>query len=183
MSFGRRTWDREKYALLAESGGQEKGLNLSTDALTKLQERYTDHKKLVKSLSLGLKEKHIVTGLTSTKRGKQFGFYCELCHLTFMDSLQFIDHLNHQAHAVRFESLFREPLVKDLRDNDEVPLEEFIKAYDDSIYRFTQLHENKRISRQRRSKRPVKGSGQPSNMDNKMIEHFMGFSSFNSSRR
>lgn len=93
MSFGRRTWDREEYA---------------KQALLRKQNKNKDSKIVKKStisrenLDFGkdLNKRQIITGSILNTRGKSFGFYCDVCNLTFKDNLKFIDHLNSKPHLI-----------------------------------------------------------------------------------
>lgn len=187
-NYGRRTWDREEYAQLA----QEKTLShedvlrssLSDAKLQQLKDKYTDHNSLIRRSMENLNKKVLATGISSYKRGKQFGFYCELCDLTYKDSAQYIDHLNHKTHQLRFESIFGEDLIADRRDNDDISSEEFSKEYKTLVSRFVKEHGFKQ-TRYSPSIRNTKSSNtdafkkpSPSTM-----QHSMGFSSFGSTKR
>ncbi|SCV04337.1 LANO_0G09582g1_1 [Lachancea nothofagi CBS 11611] len=137
--FGRRTWDREEYAQFEkDSRGKQDSIfgSLSDEQLQKLKSKYTNHSLLVKDITKNSNQRVLTNALTSYKKGKQFGFYCELCDLTFKDTLQFVDHLNHKIHQIKFERIFNEPLIADLRDNDDVSLREFDESYSSTIRDF-----------------------------------------------
>ena len=138
-NFGRRTWDRDEYAQLErEPKDQARKLvdTLTPEQLARLKEKYSNHDALVKDATKGNHERVLASGLSSYKKGKQFGFYCDLCDLTFKDTLQFVDHLNHKIHEIRFERIFEEPLIQDLRDNDIVPFNEYEENYSKTIGEF-----------------------------------------------
>ncbi|CEP61513.1 U4/U6-U5 snRNP complex subunit SNU23 LALA0_S03e04544g [Lachancea lanzarotensis] len=138
-SFGRRTWDREEYAELGRTSNVSPRSHLgdlSEAQLQALKSRYTHHKELLTDATQSANKRVLIGSLTSYKKGKQFGFYCELCDLTFKDTLQFVDHLNHKLHQIKFETIFGEPLICDLRDNDEVPLQEFDENYSATMRAF-----------------------------------------------
>lgn len=137
-NFGRRTWDREEYAEKARSGYDDQSLKttLTPTELQALKVKYINYDQLIKGSLKDLNKRKLTTNadsLSSFKRGKKFGFYCDVCNLTFKDTLQYIDHLNHKLHAIKFENLFDEPLIMDLRDNDDVPQEEFEQSYHELV--------------------------------------------------
>lgn len=183
-SFGRRTWDRKEYAELAKQGQQtyEQSLRSSlTDVqLQQLKDKYTDHHALMQGTMSGLNQNTLVTGVSSYKKGKQFGFYCELCNMTFKDNLQYIDHLNHKTHEVKFEAVFDEPLVNDTRDNDDLRTEEFESFYIETVKHFVNDHQpkEKRVHKPR-GKRPKTTPSQ----DSSDISKMMGFGSFGGVKR
>lgn len=180
MSFGRRTWNREDYVGASTASD---GPSFTDDELAQLKRKYTDYHALMQTASTaGVNHRTLVSAasVSSHKRGKQFGFYCELCDLTFKDTLQYIDHLNHRSHAVRFEQVFGEPLVLDARDNDDVPIEEFREAYETEIQRFVKQHAEK--PKEKAVKKPVvaKAAQQDEQSD---MARIMGFGSFGSSKK
>ncbi|QLG72421.1 hypothetical protein HG535_0D01290 [Zygotorulaspora mrakii] len=147
-NFGRRTWDREEYAKLASEGQltHEQSLksSLTPAQFQQLKRKYTNFHGLMQDAIKNLNTKVLTTGLSSYKKGKQFGFYCELCNLTFKDTMQYIDHLNHKTHQLKFESIFDEPLINDTRDNDMIEKEEFEGIYHSIIDQFISLHGTKK---------------------------------------
>lgn len=186
-NFGRRTWDREEYAQLAQEEplSHEEALrsSLSDAKLQQLKDKYTDHNGLIRQSLQNLNKKVLATGVSSYKRGKQFGFYCELCDLTYKDTAQYIDHLNHKTHQLKFESIFGEDLVVDKRDNDDLSLDEFSKEYKTLVSRFVKQHAstpraNNNGNRTRKSENANTRNNLPSSM-----EQHMGFSSFGSTKR
>ncbi|GAV51769.1 hypothetical protein ZYGR_0AF02400 [Zygosaccharomyces rouxii] len=186
-NFGRRTWDREEYAQLAQEEplSHEEALksSLSDAKLQQLKDKYTDHNRLIRQSLQNLNKKVLATGISSYKRGKQFGFYCELCDLTYKDTAQYIDHLNHKTHQLKFESIFGEDLVADKRDNDDISPEEFNKEYKTLVSRFVKQH----ASKLRASNPGTRiGKAQNSNAFNNpptAMHRAMGFSSFGSTKR
>lgn len=187
-NYGRRTWDREEYAEIAKedrlSHDQALKSSITDEQLRQLKAKYTDHHGLMKSSMRNVNEKVLATGLSSYKKGKQFGFYCELCNLTFKDTLQYSDHLNHKTHQIKFEAVFDEPLILDQRDNDDVNSDEFTQAYTDLIRQFVKEHnvtkkkENIAKANQRKNKRVKQVNQAPSE-----IAKVIGFESFGSSKR
>lgn len=190
--FGRRTWDKEEYAQLAKEDklNFEQSLKCSsTDAeLQQLKIKYTNHHALIKDSMSDLNNKVLATGLSSYKKGKQYGFYCDLCNLTFKDTLQYIDHLNHKIHQIKFEAIFDEPLILNSRDNDDVLIDEFKKVYENSIKQFIKENHTER-SGIRKPRKKIK-TEQPStkkdiidNTDNDNMKQLMGFASFGTSKK
>ncbi|CCE64028.1 hypothetical protein TPHA_0G01920 [Tetrapisispora phaffii CBS 4417] len=161
--FGRRTWDREEYAQLAsETSNNSSAItaSLSPTQVDDLKQKYTNYDFLLKNSIADLNKKILTTGLSSFKKGKQFGFYCELCDLTFKDNLQYIDHLNHKTHNIKFELLFEEPLVLDLRDNEDIERNEFEIAYNYLIKSFVKRNKKSAHSsvKKKLTKNPIKRS-------------------------
>lgn len=184
-NYGRRTWDREEYALLAEEDPikHEELLKntLSSTQLQQLKAKYTDHHRLIEESMDSLNKKVLATGINSYKKGKQFGFYCEICDLTFKDTAQYIDHLNHKTHQIRFESIFGEKLISDSRDNDEIPLEEFKREYKTLVNQFLRQHapSGTRIASKSTIKTP-KRVEEPK--ESSTLQKTMGFGSFGSTK-
>lgn len=139
--FGRRTWNREEYAGQKPTSRLQ---NLSEHELAELKVRYTDHHRLMQDTMSRLNKKTLSSNLTSFKKGKQYGFYCDLCDLTFKDNLQYINHLNHKTHEIQFENIFGEPLISEVRDNDDIPIKEFEDHYKQLVNRFVKEHQVKK---------------------------------------
>lgn len=180
--FGRRTWDRDEYDNASKKSHLE-GLRekLNDNQIQQLKERYTDYDGLLKKSMTGLNKRVLVADVSSYKRGHRFGFYCDLCDLTFKDTLQYIDHLNHKTHELKFEEFFGEPLVIEKRDNDTIPIEEFRRGYIEQMKSFVKEHrvlgiEESKIRKKKKSTKhnfAVSNDGTPSDMNN-----MMGFSTF-----
>lgn len=187
-NFGRRTWDRDEYALLAQGEPlrHEEVLKntLSDVKLQHLKTKYTDHHGLIKESMHNLNKKVLATGINSYKKGKQFGFYCELCDLTFKDTAQYIDHLNHKTHQIQFESIFGEKLVKDVRDNDAISLDEFKKEYKAIVQRFVRKHDAnaKSASTNKTKSKQAAGLKAEANSHPTILETSMGFKSFGTTK-
>lgn len=183
-SFGRRTWDKEEYAEKAREGhiAHEGSLksSLSAAQLQALKAKYTNYHALMQNSMKNLNKKVLASGLSSYKSGKQFGFYCELCNLTFKDSLQYIDHLNHKTHQIKFESIFEEPLIIETRDNDDVDLKEFEDCYANLIVQFTNLHDTKKRKQANKTKvrQKLRKVDKSTAVEPTDIQIAMGFNSF-----
>lgn len=186
MSFGRRTWNREEYAAKAATspGGQSHLSSLDQEQLKALKDRYTDYNALLVYNLRDINKKTLSANLSQQKKGKQFGFYCDICDLTFKDTLQFINHLNHKSHVVRFENIFNEPLIKDTRDNDLVPLNEVRSQFHKSVSAFigdTELRSNKRKAAKR--VKCEKSDAEIKYQPQSEIGRLMGFTEFGSSKK
>ncbi|CAI4037808.1 hypothetical protein SMKI_04G1420 [Saccharomyces mikatae IFO 1815] len=192
-NFGRRTWDREEYAEKAKSGydGQSLKSTLTPSELQTLKSKYINYDHLIKGSLKDLNRRKLTTNtdsLSSSKKGKKFGFYCDICNLTFKDTLQYIDHLNHKLHAIKFETLFDEPLIIDTRDNDEVPQEEFEQCYYDLVKRFTDMRSTETRSKRKsflradvgKSKKAVR---RPPIENESKVSQMMGFANFTTSKK
>ncbi|CCH59761.1 hypothetical protein TBLA_0B09440 [Henningerozyma blattae CBS 6284] len=179
-NFGRRTWNRDEYLIVTDQNSQHHQ-NLNDSDLLNLKKNNTNYDNLLKNTLLGLNKKILTENVTSSKRGKQFGFHCELCNLTFKDNLQFIDHLNHKTHAIVFENLFDEPLVLDKRDNDDVPLQEIKDQWISLMDQFVNSNLDKSLIKKKRSKkiRKISTVEEPKSE----VESMMGFSSFGSTKK
>lgn len=178
-TFGRRTWNKEDYIGVTTSKDLP---NFTETELQQLKIKYTNYNKLMQDANTNINKKTIVTNVMSYKKGKQFGFYCDLCDLTFKDTLQYIDHLNHKIHQVKFEQLFGEPLILDIRENDDIPIEEFKNNYRKSISQFVKLHKDKVKSLPKKSKPKNKTRTAEPSIEND-ISQMMGFGSFGTSKK
>ncbi|KAH3683059.1 hypothetical protein WICPIJ_005968 [Wickerhamomyces pijperi] len=130
LTFGRRTWDREEYAELARK--RKQGL-LPTDV---------NSKKLKPTTSLDftkdLNKLTVITSQVTRTRGKAFGFYCEVCDLTYKDNLKYVDHLNSKVH---FYKLQERDGKDDGSANKTITLEDVKKRYDMLCLKLDQLQE------------------------------------------
>ncbi|QHS72140.1 U4/U6-U5 snRNP complex subunit SNU23 [Saccharomyces paradoxus] len=192
-NFGRRTWNREEYAEQARSGYDDQSLKatLTSTELQALKSKYTNYDRLIKGSLKDLNKRKLAANtdtLSSFKRGKKFGFYCDICNLTFKDTLQYIDHLNHKVHAIKFENLFDEPLIIDIRDNDDVPQEEFELCYHNLVKEFIEVNSTEIQSKRKRflnagmdkSKKMVT---KPSIENESKVSQMMGFANFATSKK
>ncbi|SCU89740.1 LAME_0E05248g1_1 [Lachancea meyersii CBS 8951] len=190
-NFGRRTWDRAEYAQLGRLSKDSPNPHLDSltqEELQSLKVRYTNHNTLVAGATQNANQKVLTSTLSSYKRGKQFGFYCELCDLTFKDTLQFVDHLNHKIHQIKFETVFGEPLIIDLRDNDDIPLQEFDEAYSSTIREFLKTYGRPSTKRKNASQTdhsvPVAKTQQKRKInDGNNLDTVMGFGGFGTTKR
>ncbi|CCD23357.1 U4/U6-U5 snRNP complex subunit SNU23 NDAI_0B03220 [Naumovozyma dairenensis CBS 421] len=191
-NFGRRTWNREEYAhpITTTYEASLEG-SLSATELSALKQKYTNYDQLMRDSNKGINKKLLTTGLSEFKKGKQFGFYCTICDLTFKDTLQFINHLNHKTHEIKFENLFKEPLILDQRDNDDIPDAEFKLAFQNAVQDFVRASGIKKKREDngdsdRKKNKSVKcniAKSNASSSNNNEIAKMMGFQSFGSSKK
>ena len=177
-NFGRRTWNKEDYI---GKNDTDVSRQFTEDELNSLKLKYSNYNELMKRTNSNMNQKTLVANVSSFKKGKQFGFYCDLCDLTFKDTLQYVDHLNHKVHLMKYESMFGESLINDLRDNDDIPIEEFEKAYSDEVKSFVKLHAD-RVPNAKSTSRPKKVVNAKVNEDTKLSK-MMGFGSFGSTKK
>lgn len=189
-NFGRRTWNKEDYIPDSDSQnrkGDDHLSHLNEEQLQLLKKKYTDYNQLMKDSIKGLNQRTLIANVSQYKKGKQFGFYCDICNLTFKDTLQFIDHLNSKPHEFKFETVFHEDFILNRRDNDDIPLEEFINTYLTEIKQFVKSNDRtvKKSSSQRSRSKKTKEKlevSKPQPVDSEMNK-MMGFASFGSSKK
>ncbi|ANZ74608.1 BA75_01149T0 [Komagataella pastoris] len=101
--YGRRSWNKEQYARAALERKRQLQEAKSNPPKDRDIDDYIKERKeiLLKADTLN-KISLISSGqATVSKRGKNAGFYCDYCNLTYKDNLQFIDHLNSKPHLVK----------------------------------------------------------------------------------
>lgn len=177
-NFGRRTWNKEDYIGKTDT---DPARQFTENELNSLKLKYSNYNELMKQTNSNMNQKTLVANVTSFKKGKQFGFYCDLCDLTLKDTLQYVDHLNHKVHLLKFESMFGESLINDLRDNDDIPMDEFKKFYSDEIKNFVKLHGD-RVPNPKITSRSKKAEVPEIKEDTKLSK-MMGFGSFGSTKK
>lgn len=185
-TFGRRTWNKEDY--IDRDLTKDHLSELDDSQLAKLKIRYTSYDNLLKENITNLNKRILTTQTSSYKKGKQFGFYCEICDLTYKDTLQFIDHLNSKPHLIKFENVFSEPLILNSVDNDDIDDETFEKLYLKLVDMFVKeksvvlSNDNKSNLKKPKVVEPEQKDIE-SNRNVSKIDQVMGFSSFNSSKK
>jgi U4/U6.U5 tri-snRNP component SNU23 len=137
----------------------------------------------------GLNQVTLVPGRAATgKRGRGAGFYCQICDLTFKDSLDYTDHLNSKQHLYasgQKETVSRATL-QDVRDRLEYLRQNRTqkKVEFDVRKRIEEMREREERKREerreRRRKHKEKVEGSQAN-DNDMMST-MGFSGFGSTK-
>lgn len=190
-NFGRRTWNKEDYILDYKSSGRDNDhlRNLSDAQLQVLKAKYTNYDQLMKDSIKGLNQRTLFSNVSEYKRGKQFGFYCDLCNLTFKDTLQYVDHLNSKPHQIKFTTLFHEELILNARDNDDIPIDEFKNGYLEQIKHFVKTHNvNQNTSefegRRKRNKQRKQNLDEPRKPPtDSELNQMMGFASFGSTKK
>ena len=195
--FGRRTWDRDQYIVdeddSSKTGRDEhdnKLRELSDEQLMLLKKKYTNYDQMMRDSIKGLNQKTLRSNISQYKRGKQFGFYCDLCNLTFKDSLQYIDHLNSKIHQIKFETIFDESLILNRRDNDDIPIQEFHDSYLLQIKQFIKKHQDFNLSKDLKDSKSLKPNSKPNiergnkiSTNESQISKLMGFTSFGSNKK
>ncbi|SCW01875.1 LAFE_0E09208g1_1 [Lachancea fermentati] len=190
-NFGRKTWNREEYAQLEREGkgNQASTLDsLSEQQLETLKAKFSDHNALIKNAMLDSNKRTLTTGLNAYKAGRQYGFYCDICDMTFKDTLQYVNHLNHKIHQIKFDQVFDEPLILDTRDNDELTTQEFEQSYAESLKVFLKVQNisdkapKKRINRTKDGNEVQLSSHSHTEPPNELNE-VMGFVGFGSTKK
>ncbi|SCU90451.1 LAMI_0E02146g1_1 [Lachancea mirantina] len=188
-SFGRRTWDRAEYAALERATHDQassKFDELTSDELSLLKSKFSDHKTLIESVTQDSNRRVLTTGASTYKKGKQFGFYCDLCDLTFKDTLQYVNHLNHKSHQIKFENVFGEPLIYDTRDDEEVPRQEFEQCYERIVDDFLKKAQVRTRTPKKKSLRPAPKTNAASEAApgvSSSVAGVMGFQGFGSTKK
>lgn len=188
-NFGRRTWNREDYI---DKVDYDETVEISSDEKEALKYKYTHYSYLMRLNSQGLNKRVLATNESQNefKSGKKFGFYCDLCNLTYKDNLQYINHLNSKPHAIEFEKMFNEPLVIDQRDNDDIPVDEIKKNYVQFMNEFVDKNLDFEVKRTWKDARGQKEGNNKKIMLEKdksqgdpKIASLMGFSGFNTTKK
>ncbi|AOA61460.1 U4/U6.U5 snRNP component [Komagataella phaffii CBS 7435] len=101
--YGRRSWNKEEYAKAALDRKRKlKEAKLNPPKDRDIDDYIKERKEiLLKADTLNRISLISADQATVSKRGKNAGFYCEYCNLTYKDNLQFIDHLNSKPHLVK----------------------------------------------------------------------------------
>lgn len=183
-NFGRRTWNREDYI---NNNFKKDHLSELTDLqLQQLKSKYTSYDNLLKENMNNLNKKILTTQTSTFKKGKQFGFYCELCDITYKDTLQFIDHLNSKPHLIKFENVFGEALISNTVDNDDLENDIFQQSYLKLIDKFVKENDSVRIVneepilKKRKKANPQQSVSSKKDINTDKISKLMGFSNFGS---
>jgi len=139
-AFGRRTWDREEYAKQAQLRREQQ----QNKDLTPIE----GHKSISRdSLNFhsDLNKRQIITSNVVSTRGKSFGFYCEVCNLTFKDNLKYVDHLNSKPHLIRSGETSQEQHVtlQEVKDRYEM----LVKKLDEQMSEGEKYDIKKRIAK------------------------------------
>jgi U4/U6.U5 tri-snRNP component SNU23 len=127
-------------------------------------------------------------------RGKGVGFYCEVCDLTFKDSLTYYDHLNSKQHLYNSgqkESGHRATLqeVRDRLEYLKHRAKEQSKPGDFDIHKRIQQFKERQAERKRQRKRATKSTSDnraedtADYVENDDMERLMGISGFGSTKR
>ncbi|KAH3675879.1 hypothetical protein WICMUC_002449 [Wickerhamomyces mucosus] len=191
-SFGRRTWDRVEYAELArrrkEASKRDEDFGTSNAKKAKITSGNFDFTK-------DLNKRTIITGNVTQTRGKTFGFYCDVCDLTFKDNLKFIDHLNSKPHLIKANELGKFDQKKEIslddvkrrydlliRKLDEMDKEDYSSSFNVK----KRIEYKKQIELKKREHAVEKGKDKHSNNDgetNGEIMAAIGFRGFGTSKK
>ncbi len=139
-SFGRRTWDREEYAKQAQLR-REQQQNKTIEAVE-------GHKSISRdalNFNTDLNKRQVIASNVVSTRGKSFGFYCEVCDLTFKDNLKYVDHLNSKPHLIRSGELNKEVDVS--LDEVKQRYEMLVKKVDEMMNESEKYDIKKRIAK------------------------------------
>lgn len=139
-SFGRRTWDREEYAKQAQLR-REQEQNKTIEAVE-------GHKSISRdalNFNTDLNKRQVIASNVVSTRGKSFGFYCEVCDLTFKDNLKYVDHLNSKPHLIRSGELNKEVDVS--LDEVKQRYEMLVKKVDEMLNESEKYDIKKRIAK------------------------------------
>lgn len=191
-SFGRRTWDKEEYAKKAQQR-YEQQQNRSIEVV----EGHNPISRDALNFNTDLNKRQVIASNVVSTRGKSFGFYCEVCDLTFKDNLKYVDHLNSKPHLIRSGEINKEKSVT--LDEVKERYELLVKKLDERLNESEKYDIKKRIAkrqafeeelkqRKREKKhtkklnddrvREVNGAGS----DDEMAK-MMGFGGFGSTKR
>ncbi|GMM33384.1 U4/U6-U5 snRNP complex subunit [Saccharomycopsis crataegensis] len=202
-SYGRRTWNRDAYAKLAQ---QKKSRPVRPDETSK---KDITQRKVNIDFDANINKVQLVdqSASVSIHKGKSSGFYCEICNLTFKDNLSFLNHINSPKHLENSEFKTRnlnknitlEDIRKKLKSVHDAKLRQKENENDLEVFNLKRRIENRKIfedheaERKRQKKKEKKTrkyetkineekSNSVSATNNEMMEA-MGFSSFGTSKK
>lgn len=188
--FGRRTWDREEYAKLAQERWEAEK-EKKTKGLTQAEDHVPISRDSL-NFSANLNKRQVVTGEIVRTRGKAFGFYCEVCDLTFKDNLKFVDHLNSKPHLIRSGELNKDihVTIEQVKERYDLLCKKLDASmgdqekYDikDRIEKRRKFEEEQKLLR--KAKKQQKREEQTSTLDTKdPMAAMLGFSGFGSTKK
>ncbi|CCH44679.1 Zinc finger RNA-binding protein [Wickerhamomyces ciferrii] len=190
-SFGRRTWDKEEFS---KQGAlrREKEQNKTIEKVEGVSQIDRDSLNFNKDLN---KRQVIASNVVST-RGKSFGFYCEVCDLTFKDNLKYVDHLNSKPHLIRSGELNQqiEVTLDDVKQRYEMLVKKMEEQQNDDekydikkrIAKRQAFEEELKRKRQTKKPKPVEQKTNVSTNNNDKDDNMMsmmGFSGFGSTKK
>lgn len=196
--MSREGYDREEYARRAKEREQAEYEKRQLGGRVEMKENAVEASARQNRLDIyeGLNKVTLVPGGAPIgKRGKGAGFYCEVCNLTFKDSIQYTDHINSKQHLYasgQKEHTSRATLedvkkrLQYLKKKKEQEQKENSTEFDitkriEQRRKFEE--EEQRARRERRAKRKKKNNDQssPVEADNEMAK-MMGISGFGSTK-
>lgn len=197
--MSREGYDKEEYARRAKEREQVEYEKRQMGGRVAMKEDAVEATARQNRLDIyeGLNKVTLVpAGASIGKRGKGAGFYCEVCNLTFKDSIQYTDHINSKQHLYasgQKEQTTRATLedvkkrIQYLKNKKEQEQKESSTEFDinkriEQRRKFEE--EEQKARRERRAKRKRKNKEQPSSnveADDGMAQ-MMGISGFGSTK-
>lgn len=205
--YGRTQWNLEAYAKEAKGKRNNKIVNEASQEELIDSNRaasYLEHRsKALDELVSSVKEHSIINPFNTDTRGKskRFGFVCQICDLSFRDTMALIDHINSPQHLSRVQdSLQKEGGAGDVLEDgvrratftevqrrleklvmDANRVETQREDINERIKRRQAFEMKKReMRRKRRQKRKEKLTGAHEIQDNLDLVKAMGFGLFGS---
>lgn len=189
-SFGRRTWDKEEYAKQAKQR-YEQQQNKSIEVV----EGHKPVSRDTLNFNTDLNKRQVIASNIVSTRGKSFGFYCEVCDLTFKDNLKYVDHLNSKPHLIRSGEVNKEKTVtlNEVKERYEL----LVKKLDERLNESEKYDIKKRIAKRlafeeelkqrklakKRAKRSKSDHVIQTNDGDDEMAKLMGFGGFGSTKR
>lgn len=186
-SFGRRTWDREEYAKQAKIRW-ERQQNKSIE----VAEGHKSVSRDALNFDNDLNKRQVITSNVISTRGKSFGFYCEVCDLTFKDNLKYVDHLNSKPHLIRSGELNKE--INVTLDEVKSRYEVLVQKVDEMMNQSEKYDIKKRIAKRQAfedelkqkklaKKKASKNKDETASEEGDEMSRLMGFGNFGSTKK
>lgn len=186
-SFGRRTWDREEYAKQAKIRW-ERQQNKSIEVV----EGHKSVSRDALNFDNDLNKRQVITSNVISTRGKSFGFYCEVCDLTFKDNLKYVDHLNSKPHLIRSGELNKE--INVTLDEVKSRYEVLVQKVDEMMNQSEKYDIKKRIAKRQAfedelkqkklaKKKASKNKDETASEEGDEMSRLMGFGNFGSTKK
>lgn len=186
-SFGRRTWDREEYAKQAKIR-RERQQNKSIEVV----EGHKSVSRDALNFDNDLNKRQVITSNVVSTRGKSFGFYCEVCDLTFKDNLKYVDHLNSKPHLIRSGELNKE--INVTLDEVKSRYEVLVQKVDEMMNQSEKYDIKKRIAKRQAfedelkqkklaKKKASKNKDETASEEGDEMSRLMGFGNFGSTKK
>lgn len=188
-------WDEEEYARKGRERQQQEYEKRQRRGREEIKEDAVEASARSERLNIyeGLNQVTLVpAGASTGKRGRGAGFYCQVCDLTFKDSLDYTDHLNSKQHlyASGQKETVRRATLEEVRER----LEYLRKIKKDKVSEFNirervekmrASEEKKRQERRdkKREKRRVETEKEKETQGDDEMKKMMGFSAFRGNAR